>query len=93
MRGAGEIDSLWLEGMRERGLWRDDIGGFGVTAEFKTGRPSELMGDLLVSPGDLSPRGVLSVDASLFVPGDFARFADSMNQCLIEASWLMIGCW
>jgi hypothetical protein len=64
-----------------------------VTTDFRVGRPSEVMGDLLASLGDLSPWGVLSDEASLFVPGDFARFADSMNQCLIEASWLIIGCW
>ena len=35
----------------------------------------------------------LTVEAVLRDAGDLARFADSMNQCLIEASWLMIGCW
>ncbi len=33
-----------------------------------------------------------SVEAVLLDAGDLARFADSMNQCLIDASWLMIGC-
>ena len=33
--------------------------------------------------------GGLRVEASLLDPGDLALFADSMNQCLMEASWFM----
>ena len=64
-----------------------------MTVVFEVCRPSALIGDRFASLGDLSPWGVLRVDASLFVPGDFARLADSMNQCLIEASWFIMGCW
>ena len=47
-------------------------------------------GDRRVSGEDFSV-GTLRVDASLFVAGDFARFAESMNHCLIEESWLMMA--
>lgn len=36
--------------------------------------------------------GGLSVEASLFEPGDLARLAESKNHCLIDTRWLMNGC-
>ena len=33
----------------------------------------------------------LSVEASDFPAGDLPRLADSMNQCLMDASWLIIA--
>lgn len=50
------------------------------------------MGELRISLGLLRSRGGFKVDTSLLLEGDFALLADSMNQCLIEASWLMKGC-
>ena len=35
----------------------------------------------------------MRVDASLLEAGDLALFADSMNQCLMDASWLRIAYW
>lgn len=35
----------------------------------------------------------LNVEQSLFDAGDLALFADSRNQCLIEANWLIKACW
>jgi len=35
----------------------------------------------------------LRVELSLFEAGDLALLADSMIQCLMEASWLRKGCW
>jgi hypothetical protein len=52
---------------------------------------SELIGERRGSVADFS-LGARRVDTSLFVAGDFARFADSRNQCFNEASWFMIGC-
>lgn len=35
---------------------------------------------------------LLSVEESLLDAGDLALFADSINQCLIDASWLRMVC-
>ena len=35
----------------------------------------------------------LSVEESLLETGDLALLADSMNQCLIDASWWKKACW
>lgn len=35
----------------------------------------------------------LSVEESLLETGDLALFADSMNQCLMDASWWKKACW
>lgn len=49
-------------------------------------------GDFRASLGLLRSSGGFSVDTSLLVEGDLALLADSMNQCLMEANWLMNGC-
>ena len=48
-------------------------------------RVPALAGDRRGSAGDLLC-GVLSVDASLLVPGDLARLAESRSQCFNVAS-------
>ena len=61
-------------------------GGLAITvAASEPFRFSPLAGDRLISAGDFSG-GTLRVEVSLLVPGDFARFADSINHCLIEDS-------
>ncbi len=44
-----------------------------------------------VSIGLFSGEG-LRVEGVLLDAGDLVRFADSMNQCLIDANWLIMGC-
>ena len=44
-----------------------------------------------VSTGLFSGAG-LKFEAVVREAGDLARFADSTNQCFMDASWLMIGC-
>lgn len=34
-----------------------------------------------------------TIEVVLLAEGDLARLADSMNQCLMEASWFRIGWW
>ena len=51
-----------------------------------------MVGECLESLGLLfSNTGGLRLETSLLAEGDFARFADSMNQCLMEARWLIKG--
>lgn len=49
-------------------------------------------GEFRVFLGLLRSRGGFGVEASLLLDGDLALLADSMNQCFMEASWLMKGC-
>lgn len=51
-----------------------------------------MVGEFRASLGLLLSSGGFNVDTSLLVDGDLALLADSMNQCLMEASWLIIGC-
>ncbi len=51
----------------------------------------EITGDSRISLGLFSIGG-LRVEFSLLAEGDFALLAESINQCLIEASWLIKGC-
>ena len=61
-----------------------------------TGREGLLLivGLLLESAGESFPlrRGTFKVLVSLFVDGDFARLADSTNQCFRLASWFIKAC-
>lgn len=50
------------------------------------------VGELRASLGLLRSKGGLEMNGSLLLDGDLALLADSMNQCFIEASWLMKGC-
>ena len=51
-----------------------------------------MVGERRVSDGLFLSCGTFRVEVSLLADGDFALFAESTNQCLIEASWLMIVC-
>lgn len=89
--GAGDSDDLVLGvGIRGRGYEAPDILRMGVAA----GRLGEAtLGVRRGSSGLLFDVGeVLRVEESLLDAGDLALFADSKNQCLIDASWLRMVC-
>ena len=52
-----------------------------------------IVGDRRVSDGLLLSGGTFNVEVSLLFDGDLARFAESTNQCLMDASWLIMVCW
>ena len=92
MIGAGDREDLCL------GF---DIPGRGYEApeSWRVGVAADRLGVLLliVQRGSmglfLSCGEFRSVEESLLETGDLALFADSINQCLIDASWWKKACW
>ena len=85
VRGAGESEDRLWDPRRDRGIWLAGVCVLGVAVMVEPCRIPTPAGDRRGSAGDLLC-GVFSVEASLLVPGDLARFAESISQCFSVAS-------
>ena len=82
---------MWGVGVR-RGVMEGRAGWCGGMAVVEVWRGEGWVGGWWACGGILSEGDCLGArEVVLLAEGDLARFADSMNQCFMAASWLRIG--